>query len=448
MERWGTYSTDSSRRLILHANLTILDHDSRPRADPDRNAPPRNTPLNDRSKSVNSRLIVAELNKTGTEHATFNSALLQSLYREAKRRNCQLQWFCEAAQRQAVLSLGHAELGSIPWRPVKIHSGLTRAFIKKFIRELAATAQLISKARRENASIIFLSVFPNILPLLLLTRRIFRRVPVHVILHGEIESLLIPEKQAINREGFWVKLALFHLYSPSWPSLYVLGSGIRERLLACFPDVKSLQTITAIEHPYPFTEIAPQAPSHRSARRIGFVGVGRRIKGILDFYHLAESLSTHVKRRELEFVLVGALEKGVAPQRHGVVTVLAPQGIGLSTDEYKRAISELDCAVFLSTQNYSLTASGSVFDIINAGVEIFTLKSAYLSDLSRLDVEGGIKFFASASEIAIEICRRLEHGWPTRRFLYPEIRRTHAPSLLDGIASVIIPQFPTQTEQT
>lgn len=271
-------------------------------------------------------------------------------------------------------------------------------------------------------------------------RRLFQSVPVHIILHGEIESLLIPEKQTVNREGFWVKLALFRLYQGSWPYLYVLGSGIHDRLVDYFPDIAALRAISTIEHPYPFTEERSQDSSRPNARRIGFVGVGRRIKGVLDFYYLAESLSTHVANDALEFVVVGGLESGVVPQNSAPVVVLAPHGAGLSTDEYEKAISELDCAVFLATQNYSLTASGSVFDIVNAGVEILTLRSPYLTDLSKLDVEGGIKFFANVKEIESEICRRIKHGWPDQLFRYPEIRRAHSSASLDNAISRIVPQ--------
>lgn len=382
---------------------------------------------------MNFRLIVAEANKTGAEHATFNCAALQTLFRNAKQHGCHLEWYSDSAQRQSVISVGDQDLVEIDWHPIFVEPGLNRAFIKKFLCELTITIRLLLRARRERASIVFLSVFPNVLPFIFLVRRAFRHVPVHIILHGELESLLIPEKQAISREGFWVQLALLRIFGGSWPTLYVLGSGIRTRLLKHFQNATALRRIIAIEHPYPFSDISPHTRHDGQTRRIGFVGVGRRIKGVLDFFKLAQSFSTHIEGGELEFVLVGGLERSIPLDGTEFVRVLASHGAGLLKQDYERFISELDCAIFLSKENYTLTASGSVFDVINAGVEILALSSDYLTDISQHDVEGGIKFYSSLEALESELHHRIKNGWPNRTLRYPAIRKAHAPESLDSL---------------
>ena len=255
-----------------------------------------------------------------------------------------------------------------------------------------------------------------------------------------MESLLITEKQVIYREGFWVKLALTRIFTGNWPSLYVLGTGIRNRLISKFPHLETLRNIKAVEHPYTFSRIARPRKQARIKRRIGFVGVGRRIKGIVSFFQLARSLSALVSAGNLEFVVVGGLEKGVRQTANEWVTILSPTGAGLSTKDYRQEISQLDCAVFLPSQNYSLTASGSIFDVINEGVEILSLQSDYVLDLSERDSEGGIKLFSSPEDIKKELLRRVRCGWPTELYTYTEIKKLHSEQSTDVISAEVFSQ--------
>ncbi len=358
--------------------------------------------------------------------------MLLALSGYAKRHEHALLWICDPTHRHAVLSLGHSVLGEIAWQPVTVQSGLHRTFFRKFFREITITFRLLFKARRERSPIVFLSVFPNVLPFILLAHRIFRSVPVHIFLHGELESLVIPEKHAINREGFWVKHALLHFFIGRRPFLYVLGTGIRQRLIRLLPSVPTLAYVRALDHPYPFDRWMPRVRHINAKHRVGFVGVGRRIKGIDAFFQLARSFATEISRGDLEFIVVGGLEKGINPDDTEYVTVLAPHGAGLSTQEYRQHISELNCAVFLSTQNYRLTASGSVFDIINEGIEILSLKSDYLTDLSTYDPEGGIKLFDSLEAIETELRTRVRSGWPELAFKYEKIREIHSKEIDDS----------------
>ena len=187
--------------------------------------------------------------------------------------------------------------------------------------------------------------------------------------------------------------------------------------------------MASVEHPYNFNCPVYKFPLRtQKTIRVGFIGVGRRAKGIIAFFQLARSFSHWISAGELEFILVGGLESRLianSAEDHRV-TILAENGAGLAPHQYREAISELDCALFLSSQNYSLTASGSVFDALNAGIEILSLKSDYLADIAKYDPEGGIKLFDSLSEIELELKRRLAHGWPRRKFEYSQLKIRHA----------------------
>jgi glycosyltransferase involved in cell wall biosynthesis len=377
-------------------------------------------------------LLVVEANKSGTEHCFFNAAMLSALIEATARTEHEVILFADRAHREALVSILPA-VAALPWTDIPVVSGVRRSFFKKFFVEARVLLKALRLARSKNARVLVLSTFANMLSFLLLLRPVFRRVDLHVVLHCEVESLIIREKRGIHREGFWTRLALFHLFRGGWPTFYVLGEGIRARLLQRFPERRLLEQVRSIEHPYLFGP-CPQrsSPGHR-ALRVGFVGSGRTVKGIDDFFRLAESLSAYVEAGRVEFVVVGGLENDSPRFDRKWVRVLAEQPGGLGVNEFLRAVASLDCAVFLYRQNYAFTASGAVFDVINAGVSILSLHNHYLSDLACGDAEGGIRFFASVDAVADEIRNWLERGSRPGTFSYKGIRDSHS----GGVRTVI-----------
>ena len=381
-------------------------------------------------------LFIADANKQSAEHVSFNAAMLQTLITAARERGCRLVFFCERTHREAVLSLAPAG-NEIEWHEIAVVNGFNRTFVKKFVVELVAVCRLMFKAKRTGADVLLLSVFPNVLACVLLLKRLFRNVRLHVILHGELESLVIEEKRPIWREGFWVRLAVLRLYDGRWPNLYVLGEGIRSRLAQRFPDAPHLRQLRVIEHPYIFIESARLPAPANGKLRVGFVGAGRVVKGIEAFFRLAESLSDRVRAAELEFVVIGGIERGYRYDTGAPVRVLSDQPGGLGVEEFRTAIASLDCAVFLFKTDYLFTASGSVFDVLDAGVPILSLENRYLRDLARDDCEGGMAFFEDLRGIEMEIRKRLEGGMRFTRRAYPRIRLNHSTGLQAALAAEI-----------
>ncbi|HEY6924486.1 MAG TPA: hypothetical protein VI653_13525 [Steroidobacteraceae bacterium] len=372
-------------------------------------------------------LYVADANKQSAEHVSFNAAMLQTLFGAAREHGCKIVFFSERTHREAVLSLLAAGT-DLEWHEIPVVSGFHRTFIKKFVVELVTVCRLIFKARRAGADVLLLSVFPNVLACVLLLKPLFRNVRLHVILHGELESLVIEEKRPIWREGFWVRLAVLRLYDGKWPSLYVLGEGIRSRLMQRFAEAPHLRQLRVIEHPHIFLENVPHPGPGRGVLCVGFVGAGRVVKGIEAFFRLAEALSDRVRSAELEFVVIGGMEEGYRYDSDAPVRVLCDHPGGLSVEEYRTAIASLDCAVFLFKTDYLFTASGSVFDVLDAGVPILSLENQYLRDLARDDCEGGMTFFEDLRGIEMEIRRRLDSGMRFPRRAYPRIRWNHSTS--------------------
>lgn len=383
-------------------------------------------------------LYIVDANKHGVEHVSFNAAMLQALIGAARERGSGIALFCERTHRDAVLSLLPASAG-IEWHGIPVVTGFDRTFARKFGVELCVVWKLMFRAKRAGADLLLLSVFPNVLACVLLLKRLFRGVRLHVILHGELESLVIEEKRPIWREGFWVRLALLRLFDGKWPTLYVLGQGIRSRLIQRFPEAPQLQQVRVMEHPYMFAENAVRpAPVRGNVKlRVGFVGIGRVVKGIGSFFQLAHSLSDRVSSGELQFEVIGGIEKSYPYDPHGPVRVLADQPGGLSVEKFRDSIATLDCAVFLFQTDYMFTASGSVFDVLDAGVAILSLENRYLRDLARDDTERGMTFFPDVQGIEREIRRRLDSGLSFPRHTYPKIKWNHSAGTQVAVAAEI-----------
>jgi hypothetical protein len=383
-------------------------------------------------------VFVIDSNKAGLEHLSFNVAMLQAVSAAARERGYRLVVFCERTQREAALSLS-AAAGDYVWQDIPVVTGFRRSFVKKFTVELAVVCKLLLRARREGADVVILSLFPNVLASLLLFKPLFRKVRLHVVLHGELESLVIEEKRPIYREGFWVKLALLRLFDGSWPKLYVLGEGIKSRLLRRFPQARHLAKLRVIEHPYLFSETAPPRIPATGKLRVGFVGSGRIVKGIAEFFRLAESLSDQITAGAVEFVVVGGIERNFTRANGGWVRVLADEPAGLDVAGFCSGIASLDCAVFLFRADYLFTASGTVFDVLNEGVAVLSLQNHYLRDLAQDDSEGGIAFFEDLRGIETEIRRRLSNGVRFPRRAYPGIKRNHSVGVQATVAAEIFP---------
>jgi hypothetical protein len=380
------------------------------------------------------KIRLIEPNQADGGHASFNSAVIQMIAIFAAHLELEICVTCSKTHRKRLEETLPVDL-PLSWSEIPVIDNYSRKFIKKLFQEVWNIIRVLWAAKADKSTVVILSTLPNALAAILFLRPFFQNVDLHIFLHSEVEAIFIKEKQSIKKLGFWASLALKRLYRGAWPKLYVLGSGIRSRLLAQLPQLKHLRNISAIEHPYIFQHSI--ADNRRADRplRIGFVGTGRAVKGIRQFCQLANELADEATANRVEFVLIGGAERLHPQPDFTNVTVLASNASGLPTDQYFRAISELDSAVFLYQYDYRLTASGAAFDVIDHGIEILSLNNHYLKDLSINDPEGGIKFFSRIDEIANLLRQRISAGSRPQRYNYPRIRSLH-----HDLAAVVLRQ--------
>lgn len=372
---------------------------------------------------VNRPIVVLEPNKRGSEHASFNAAMLEAVRLCAARRDARVILICERDHRREIVCISKG-LERLEWRDIPVMSGQLRRFLAKYVLEMAAVFKAIAYARRVQGELVILSLMSNALATIVALRPFLRPIRLHIVLHREIEAMAIQDKQKIYREGWWARLALVKLFDGTWPYLYLLGSGVRERFLQKF-EYPKLRSLRVVEHPFIFKATRESRLIHGRTKRLGFVGWGTIAKGILEFFELANRLAAHVSSEAIEFVVVGGIESAARQYESPYVTVLAREPGGLRAADFERAVGELDCALFLYRQTYEFTASGAVFDVINQGVELFSTPNGYLADLASLDPGDGLQLFADLCSLQAEIQSRIETGRGFRRCDYNGIKRKH-----------------------
>lgn len=372
---------------------------------------------------------------TGAEHVSLNTALMLAATKAALARGYRTCIACSSSHTHAL----HAHLPAnlpIEWIPIRVIGGYRRTFIRKFFIEFISTCRLLRRAQHNQGVILITSLLPNTLALTLLLRSLLGKGNVHILLHVEVEAMFMDSKQRIDKLGFWSSLALKRLYDGKWPRLYVLGEGIRSRLVTRLPQYPALREIRAFEHPYLFRGEGRDLRSTGGPVRVGFVGAGRVIKGIHAFCRMAASFGEDVRAGRIEFVVVGGLDAVSPALDTSHVIVLSDKPGSLAVQDYADAIASLDSALFLYERNYQFTASGAVFDVINEGVEVLTLPNQYLSDLAGSETESGILFFDSSESITALLRARLASGSRPRRHAYESIRARHgeqAGTVLSGL---------------
>lgn len=339
---------------------------------------------------------IVESNMVGGQHSGINTAVAAALLQIAEQHPLELHFWGERHQYETI-SAGLKNYRSITYHPITVIPGSSRQFIRKVLWETLNIYRILRVARRTDSTVLFLSVFAPSMVALMLLRPYFRAVKAHLILHS-LDGLLRQDKQRLTSYGLWNRISLLKLFDGSWPATYVLGEGIRSRLTSAFPEVSSLQGIKVIEHPFDFDNGPPpkecgDVTGQGRLFRVGFVGGGRMDKGIDRFYRLGEMMSNLIAERKAEFVLVGALAVECGQLRSHLVKELHSPEEFVSSLQYQQEVGELDFAVFMLDERYSLTASSSVLDAISASTKILSLRNPYICDLSKEDVENGIVLF-------------------------------------------------------
>lgn len=213
-----------------------------------------------------------------------------------------------------------------------------------------------------------------------------------IVFHGELE-ILIDKKKKLNRFSHYSIMLLKKNKFKISKNLFIccLGEGIKNRLLLLVTEDKKKQIIY-FEHTAIFNNFVVNKTPNKNNIKIGITGTVHPLKSsINDLLEFAKKIK-HIHNVEI-YVIGRVYCDPIILENMGINYINGAQNKSLSRIQIDSIISEMDYLVYLyQFGSNQLTASGAVFDAINAEKYILALKNDYFIDLFDNRVNAGSLF--------------------------------------------------------
>jgi glycosyltransferase involved in cell wall biosynthesis len=248
--------------------------------------------------------------------------------------------------------------------------------VKKEICSVFAVLKLRSGIRRTNPSLVFvLSASPLAKCLLNFLCRKFP-VPVIIVCHGELEGLRSISGNPL-KQSFWTARFLRNHASNAHP--LVMDERVYRNAARCL-GVRNIRGSVLFYHPYVFGNSPAERKNPAKTLRICFTGTASAAKGAEKMYALADRLRAEIEAGVIELSFAGSVSPEIRRLSNGLVSMNGDTAL-VSDTEYSRRISACDMIVFFySDEQYSLTTSGALFDILDYERPVIALDSGLIRE--------------------------------------------------------------------
>lgn len=339
----------------------------------------------------------------GTEHAMFNTGIIQSALLLAND-GC-VAFLAEATHLAAVQDCIPSTLtNQVNWIPIPLMQRQVRGLIQRTPHEwrLFSYVWEITKTASIEGIIATSVTEAGLLAIKFRLAIVKSPIPVAVIFHSILPQFFSSAKRR----------SLLQRFNSDNLRFIVLGQYIHKLTLEILPTIK--QHLRYIAHPYPF-EDAPQLNGRISNQNgspcFGFLGVGNREKGFPTFLKLIESTINDIHRPK--FKLIGKVNHDCTEVFENFnkkmlqhFSIGSEQNVRLSTEEYREQLNMLDYVVLpYEKEHYKLTCSGAALDSLFAIKPIVGLNTSHLSEL--FDIVGDIGYLCDSPEELLETIRTL-----------------------------------------
>jgi hypothetical protein len=196
------------------------------------------------------------------------------------------------------------------------------------------------------------------------------------VFHGELEGLKCIRSNILS-QSFWTARLLRKLNKTS----YALIMDERVYLNACrCLQVEKMNQCLLFQHPFVFDGTVQKGSRSKKMIRAGFPGVASLQKRSQYMYAVAAQLEKLVASKKLSLEFAGKVNKDVRDLSNGLVIMKDSETL-LSEKDYSQALSSLDVfMLFYGDDDYSLTSSGAVFDILVFEKPVIALDSALMRE--------------------------------------------------------------------
>jgi hypothetical protein len=298
----------------------------------------------------NTPIALVEPQMNDVHHAPFNAALLHAVALAYPTTAISFRAFPEhIAVVKAILQENAQELiARVDWRPLSLVPNGT------MLTRWRSSRRMLKDVLRARERVLFCSI--SRMQLLQLKRIMDSNDVARAVLHGDLESLVVP-----SFDGFLMsRVALdrvLQMATPPGLKLLLLGASIK----ACVPDrvAAALSSAGVIDHPYHFPEGFTGGPLPDGPLVFGMFG--NTGDGLM-----LEQVARSVRERtgKARFRLVGFLSGAAAVERLRTL-VEDTGGEPISRAVYAERGRSLTHALWLaSPDGFRLRASGTFFDAL------------------------------------------------------------------------------------
>ncbi len=349
-------------------------------------------------------IIICEPQCIGFEHAEFNATLINIVQYAYPNKN--ILFLSESKHLEYVKNILENDK-KIEFIEIKIPP---RQFnLKRFPPEFKIVKNVFNLSNNIKADkIIFSSItIPTLVSIKILIRH-FKVIKTVVIPHNLLEEInskipLIPVETI-----FWPKFWISFFNTPNLIYL-ILGQSIKELLIQKIPHLEKY--LLTIDHPCSFKNRKIQKNKKNDILKFGFLGVGKKSKGIDIFLKLAHEVQKENKKSK--FIVIGHIIE--RSYKKNSVYIPSPK-LPLKQEKYNEYIQEIDYAIFLYKEDsYRLTASGALFDAFSHLKPIIALKNPFFE--YYFDKMGDIGYLCNNYEEIKELTINIINHQPTERYI-------------------------------
>ncbi|MBI1674392.1 hypothetical protein [Shewanella sp. DW31] len=305
-------------------------------------------------------ILLSEVNMVGEEHLSFNSAFVKKI-----RETENVVLFCEE-NHSSKLDVKLIEKITFKETTLKGH-------VRDVFRFWLVLRSFYLCKKRNIHELIFLSLHPLSQIYLSILSHFFTNTSIKLVLHGELESFVPQSPYKLRRS--LLKLA-FILRNKNIKYI-VLGEHIKHKLV--FNKILSQDDVIAINHPFIFDFSSGNHMVFSKTIKFGCLGVANLNKGVDKLFLIANKFNCFTNN--VSFHLVGKLTPSILPYINDNVSYIDSE-VMIPKDDYMKMIKDLDYILFFyDINNYQMTASGALFDALNAEKPLVYLNNTYFSSI-------------------------------------------------------------------
>ena len=199
-----------------------------------------------------------------------------------------------------------------------------------------------------------------------------------IFCHGEMELLINNEGGGLAKLLKWNLRNFFLRKRNIYISFCVLGDCVIENLKNIIGE--NIKYFYSIDHPYFFNKNIDENINNKN-KVVSFATIGELniFKGLYSYINLLEK----VNMKDKSFSIIGNTSDHVEELKKKNI-ILRGKDNYLERKDFENLISKIDYALyFYSSNKYKLTASGAIFDAINARKPIIALENDYFRYLFK-----------------------------------------------------------------